>query len=465
MLDVQYIADEVDDYSCWNNSTSVQAWAKSLNISGDPASVRTAFALRLQAAVAAAGLRSLFWEEAFAGGYGVQRDAIVTPWVHPAQLGAAVAAGHDVIAYVGYYLDQWVPPARTDVEVWLANVSYAYQDSWRLFYAFDPVVSGGVAAINASRVLGGVASAWGDNVDSSAGATGMLYPRALAIGEKLWSPQVATAVSGAMDPALDAIELRLEHARCKLAQRGIAASPLGVAGDFGFCWSPAWDSGEDPTPSEDDGDNIIMSPGGLFATVLGTIAATVALSEVFSRRKQLLRLLAADDTFTASTDVPAAQQLPVVESKSRFIALDQMRGLTMWCMLFVNLYYGRSGPLPSFFGHGITYVSGPDLVEPAFHFCVGYALRLSLPRRLDEACRAGSMSWWSMRWAVLHRLIMTRVAGLIVVSMFLTEGWAQYDSWSDIQGFGDWFLQLFQSIRCAIHDKLRPGEPRCWCPF
>ena len=46
------------------------------------------------------------------------------------------------------------------------------------------------------QILGGLASAWGDNVDTALGATGMLYPRALAIGEKLWSPQSATAVTG-----------------------------------------------------------------------------------------------------------------------------------------------------------------------------------------------------------------------------------------------------------------------------
>ena len=115
-------------------------------------------------------------------------------------------------------------------------------------------------------------------------------------------------------------------------------------------------------------------------------------------------------------------------------------------MLFVNLYYGQpDGPLPHFFSHGITYMSGPDLVEPAF--CVGYALRLALPRRLAEAARGGATSWWGARWVVFKRLLRTRVAGLIIVTLFLTEGWGQFDSFAGIGGFRAWLTELVQGIR------------------
>jgi hypothetical protein len=69
-------------------------------------------------------------------------------------------------------------------------------------------------------VLGGVASTWGDNVDSSiGGSVGMLYPRGLAIGEKLWSPAAATALFDPRDDAaMDAVELRMAQARCVLVQ-------------------------------------------------------------------------------------------------------------------------------------------------------------------------------------------------------------------------------------------------------
>ena len=68
-------------------------------------------------------------------------------------------------------------------------------------------------------VLGGVASAWGDNVDTSNGAVGLLYPRALAVGEKLWSPAAATALFDPRDgAAMRAVENRMALARCVLVQ-------------------------------------------------------------------------------------------------------------------------------------------------------------------------------------------------------------------------------------------------------
>ena len=41
--------------------------------------------------------------------------------------------------------------------------------------------------------------------------------------------------------------------------------------------------------------------------------------------------------------------------------------------------------LPSLLIHGITFCSGPDLILPAFHFVAGFAMRLSLPRRVLAA--------------------------------------------------------------------------------
>jgi N-acetyl-beta-hexosaminidase len=88
----------------------------------------------------------------------------------------------------------------------------------RLMYTYDPEASAGIH-VGSGQVLGGVASAWGDNVDTSIGAVGMLYPRALAAAEKLWSPAASTAFFDPRDDdAMDAIERRLAQARCVLVQ-------------------------------------------------------------------------------------------------------------------------------------------------------------------------------------------------------------------------------------------------------
>lgn len=304
----------------------------------------------------------------------------------------------------------------------------------------------------------------------------------------MWSPAAATAITDPGDARLDAVEARMEHARCRLAQRGIGSSPLGIAGQYGFCWSPAWLPAPPPPPAITD--LVDITTGGLASVILvclmlgaGAVLgwvhrATVRDIVMMGRSAMAYQPVEvgedadaeakdASDLATplskegateapggdaAAPAAPAAAVPPVSDNtggagEGRFVALDQLRGLTMWAMLFVNLNYGRDGPLPRFFSHGITYVSGPDLVEPLFHFCVGYAMRLSLPRRLAAAERDGATTWLASRLHVFRHLLTTRVAGLILLSMFLTEGWGQFDSWAGLAGFGDWLGQLLRNVQ------------------
>lgn len=440
--------DEVTDYYCWENSPAVASWAKSLNITNDPISVRTAFTSRIQDVAKAAGLRSLFWEETYNGNFGLRENAIVTPWVSTDVAGKATSQGFDVLDYAGYYLDQWVPPAKTQPEWYLANVSYAYVDSFRYLYAYDP--ENGVSPESTGKSLGGVACAWGDNVDTSLGAVALLYPRALAVGEKLWSPADFTRISNVQedDEFLDSVAGRMEHARCRLAQRGIGSSPVGVAGTYGFCWVPEWANTSTPTASS------ALSPLALIASL--------AAAAVGGGLLLLLCIPSKRDAASAWLSEPSAQTKNINKGggseASRMVALDQFRGVTMISMLFVNLYYGRAGPLAPFFSHGITFMSGPDLVEPAFHFCVGFALRLVVVKRLAAS---SSTDWWTSRWEIFKPLLFTRVAGLIILSMFVTEGWGQFDSWAELNGFSDWLTQLVQN-RQPYHTLLHIAFITVW---
>jgi hexosaminidase len=330
--------DEVTDYTCWLTSHDVQAWAKKLGINGsDPRALRSAFTGRVQAVAAARGLRAAFWEESFLGDFGVNNSAVVTPWVHPDTAGKAAAAGHDVLNYVGYYLDQWVSPARTDVDWYNASVSYGYIDSWRLLYTYDP--TRGVPAQLASKVLGGVASAWGDNVDSSLGAAGLLFPRSLAVGEVLWSPEGATRVpGGAADDALDGVAVRMEHARCRLAQRGVGAAPVGIAGTYGFCWSPRWEGGGGGggggSGGGEGGGVTLSAPALAFAVIFA--AAGGATAAAFAARAGMFNCAEAAGVgapLAAPGGGPRGGGAPQPPSSERMVALDQFRGVTMIAML------------------------------------------------------------------------------------------------------------------------------------
>ena len=120
--------------------------------------------------------------------------------------------------------------------------------------------------------------------------------------------------------------------------------------------------------------------------------------------------------------------------QTRVVALDQLRGLAMAAMLFVNLNFGYA-ILPPFFTHGVVYTSGPDLVMPLFHFCVGFALRLTVKRRV------AAKGWW----ATARELASVRVPGLIMLSLFVTEGWGSFPNWRDVSGFGDWLGTLVRN--------------------
>jgi len=109
-----------------------------------------------------------------------------------------------------------------------------------VFYAYDPVLTAGLTPAQeaAGFVLGGTASMWGEQVDTS-NILARAWPRAGAQAERLWSSADVNDT--------DAATPRLEHFRCHLAQRGVPAGPLSVASDYGFCWTPAW--GPPTTPS------------------------------------------------------------------------------------------------------------------------------------------------------------------------------------------------------------------------
>jgi predicted acyltransferase len=76
----------------------------------------------------------------------------------------------------------------------------------------------------------------------------------------------------------------------------------------------------------------------------------------------------------------AASSLP----SSRFTSMDQFRGLTILLMFAVHYSWGID--VSPILRHNHYYLSVGDLVFPWFHFAAGFALRLSLLRRLQTRC-------------------------------------------------------------------------------
>jgi heparan-alpha-glucosaminide N-acetyltransferase len=99
--------------------------------------------------------------------------------------------------------------------------------------------------------------------------------------------------------------------------------------------------------------------------------------------------------------------------RRRIIAIDTLRGLTFFVMLFVNCLSGASG-IPYGIQHFAADVDGmslADVVFPAFLFVVGTSIPFSLNQRL--AVQASTSRTVSQ--------IATRAFGLIVIGLFMVN--------------------------------------------
>ncbi|KRX26099.1 Beta-hexosaminidase subunit alpha [Trichinella nelsoni] len=107
---------------------------------------------------------------------------------------------------------------------WYLNI-IKYGIDWPGYYDCDPRDFNGTAE-QKSLVLGGEACMWGEHVDSS-NLTPRLWPRAAAVGERLWSTEMKRNASTAE---------RLENHRCRLLARGYTVEPVNGPG---YCYEVA----------------------------------------------------------------------------------------------------------------------------------------------------------------------------------------------------------------------------------
>ena len=271
--------DEVDvsAASCYNNSR-IAAWMPTQGIAaGDWKGVVRYHLARVQSIVHSLGKRMSAWQEA-ADHYGLEAT---NPTNAPPGLDRdtalhvrcrrALTRAHAQLARAHTYAHSSRPRQRFLPQVWLEarwewwNMSYLVQsgfrgvksDDWYLSnpavawddaYAADPLTNA-VCSYAAgwpnctctqqpdpdqygcfnitepelvARVIGGEASVWGEAADET-NVLQLLWPRASAVAERLWSPQSVNDAAAALP--------RLIDQRCRLVARGVPAPPLAP----GFC--------------------------------------------------------------------------------------------------------------------------------------------------------------------------------------------------------------------------------------
>ena len=239
--------DEVK-YGCWAESPSIRSYMKELGIAdGDYFSLEQHFFKQVHSmAVAGLNRRLVAWEEVFFDGSGGENGAhgawvgsdalpadstVIEIWTGADYLATALDEGYDGIMAYGWYLDRQNPV--DDEGMWF------WADTWGQMYSVEPEpvvparVEAGETEAESSRetrasssktnkrrgrALGGDASIWTEMTDAATLDTAV-WPRAAAVGERLWSPRDVKEARFAAP--------RLSMLRCRMAARyGIRAHPI-----------------------------------------------------------------------------------------------------------------------------------------------------------------------------------------------------------------------------------------------
>lgn len=198
--------DEVD-YDCWNEDPQISQYIKDHQWNNTFAFQQ--YLTRLLDIVGGVNRTAVGWEELFTQGIlHPGESAVVHIWKSGWVLHGAVHNGYRVLLSAGWYLDQETPSEE---------YVYGFESTWRLFYKVEPINATLFTPDEISRVLGGEAAMWAEQVDEDT-IDSRIWPRAAAVAERLWSPMSVADV--------DAATSRLMAFRCLLVARGIRANPI-----------------------------------------------------------------------------------------------------------------------------------------------------------------------------------------------------------------------------------------------
>ncbi len=154
----------------WDANPKIREFMKSHQIAND-AALQAYFTGRVQQLVSKYHKVALGWDEVLQPN--TPKDVVIQSWRGQESLAIAARQGNRGILSAGYYLDLNEPASR--------------------HYAVDPLL-GATAALTPeqkSLVLGGEAAMWAEFM-SAENITQRIWPRAMAVAERLWSPQNVT---------------------------------------------------------------------------------------------------------------------------------------------------------------------------------------------------------------------------------------------------------------------------------
>lgn len=198
--------DEVE-YWCWASNPDIEKFMKEKGFGRDFKQLECFYTHKLLDIIASTNKSSIVWQEVFDIGAKLQPGTVVQVWkedMYNKEVSQITDAGFPVILSAPWYLDV-----------------ISYGQDWRTYYQVEPL-NFPASQQQKNLLIGGEACLWGEYVDAT-NLTPRLWPRASAVGERLWSQKNVRSMSGAYD--------RLTRHRCRMVRRGIAAEPLFT----GYC--------------------------------------------------------------------------------------------------------------------------------------------------------------------------------------------------------------------------------------
>jgi hexosaminidase len=165
----------------WHASGAAQAVMRREGLA-DEEQLQSYFMRRIEAFLSTHGRRLIGWDEILQGG--LPPEATVMSWRGTAGGIEAARAGHDVIMSPGDYLyfDHYQGDPASE------PLAFGGFNPLERVYQFEPVPDS-LTAEEATHVLGAQANMWTEYVPTDAQLEYMVYPRALALAEAVWSPR------------------------------------------------------------------------------------------------------------------------------------------------------------------------------------------------------------------------------------------------------------------------------------
>jgi hexosaminidase len=191
--------DEISQ-DCYEHDPSVVQFMKQHNIS-DVNHLVGYFVARVADMLAKRNKTMVCWHDLtnHKDAFRLPKDTIVEAWWALKNIGIIIDRGYRVINSAGWYLDY------LNVGVWD-------------MYTVEPYDGGNFTDAQKKMILGGEAPLWSEYVDDT-NFNARVYPRLLAVAERLWSPQNIKDVTTALP--------RIDHMGCQIMlKRGIPVPPV-----------------------------------------------------------------------------------------------------------------------------------------------------------------------------------------------------------------------------------------------